>query len=82
MISLWWKVGARYAKYWVPALFVVAILIYVYNAGRSAVLEEQAAKLVEDFIDTTRNINNAVRTAPSTIDDARDWLREFSGRKY
>lgn len=82
MLSVWWKLGVRYAKYWVPIVGVLLVLLWVYNSGRQAVLDEVATRAMEEFTETTRNIGNAVRSAPSAIDDAREWLRSFSEREY
>ena len=82
MIPVVVRVVLGYWRIWVPTLAVVAVALYLYYAGRNSVLEEQAIQKLEDFRETTRNISDAVRNAPSSVDDAREWLRSFSTRKY
>ena len=80
MIPVVIRVALGYWRIWVPVLAVVVVAVYLYYAGRQSALEEQAIKQLEDFRETTRNISNAVRNAPSSVDDAREWLRSFSTR--
>ena len=82
MIPVVIRVALGYWRIWVPTLTVVAVALYLYYAGRNSVLEEQAIRQLEEFTETTRNISNAVRSAPTVIDDAREWLRSFSEREY